>query len=498
MKTRLLCLFLLLLSAASLRATNGDEQQPSVKTPIVPLWALGHVIWEDSINTELGAQMLYEEYASHQIDVDGIIIDSPWSEAYNDFRWDRRRYPHAEQMIGQFKQQGVKVILWLTGCVNLTGKDTPRQKAANYDEAYGLCYGINDNTPSKWWKGNGLMIDFTNPKARQWWYDQLDKVFIDGVSGFKVDQGEIFFGDTVKTSVGSMSNRDFRKYYYNAMADYVRMRKPDGITIGRPYSHQGGLHSTPEKMIVGWCGDFAGDWKGLKQQIDNVYRSAQAGYGAVGCEVGGFMGKKSTRDELIRYAQFGSMTACMINGGENGPFSAHLPWWHGTEACDIYRQCVTLHNQLRPYLFSVLVDAHLHGDGLLRNSSLKEESHMLGNDLFTKAITNKEGNATFRLPEGGEWVDYFSGDTYPGGTQVSKTYPLDRFPLFVRKGALIPLMVEGRIAILVYPQGTTSRTFYLPKGEGLDYEEVEMVYSESKGQLTVNGKRAKKYKVIVK
>ncbi len=458
------------------------------QSPLVPYWALGHIVWEDSINTEQGAQRLYSEYASHQIPVDGIIIDSPWSEAYNDFNWDRQRYPHAEQMIKGFKQQGVKTILWLTGCVNTSAKDTPKQKAANYDEAHRLRYGINNNTPSKWWKGEGLQIDFTNKKARNWWYAQLDKVFIDGVYGFKVDQGEMYFGDTVTTSVGKMSNRDFRAYYYGAMSDYVRMRKATGITIGRPYSHQGGFHSTPEKMIVGWCGDFGGDWKGLKLQIDNIYRSAQAGFGAVGCEVAGFMGAKATRLDFIRYTQFGAMTACMINGGENGAFSSHLPWYHGADVADIYRECVTLHNQLRPYLFSVLVDTHLYGGGLLRNTSLEEESHMLGNDIFTKAITNPDGKATFRLPDCGEWVDFFSGQIYPGGTQINKTYPIDRFPLYVRKGAIIPMEVDGRTVYLVCPQGTSTRKLYLPKGEGTDYRKVTVTYNENNGQLTVNGK----------
>ena len=326
-------------------------------------------------------------------------------------------------------------------------------------------------------------------QAREWWYTQLDKVFSDGVYGFKVDQGEIFFGDTVKTSVGKMTNREFRKYYYNAMSDYVRMRKPEGITIGRPYSHQGGFHSTPEKMIVGWCGDFGGDWEGLKLQIDNVYRSAQAGYGAVGCEVAGFMGAKATRLDFIRDAQFGAMTACMINGGENGAFSAHLPWFHGDDVSEIYRQCVVLHQQLRPYLFSVLVDAHLHGGGLLRNTSFEQESHQLGNDIFTKAITNPEGKVEFRLPESGEWVDYFSGETYPGGTLLSKTYPLDRYPLFIRKGAIIPMAIDGGITYLVCPQGNSSRKLYLPKGDGIDYETCDVTYSEAEGRLTVNGKR---------
>ena len=463
---------------------------------LVPAWSLGHIIWEDSINTEQGAQRLYAEYAAHQIPVDGIIIDSPWSESYNDFNWDRQRYPHAEQMIQTFNNNGVKVILWLTGCVNTACKDTPNQKAANYDEVYRLRYGINDNTPSKWWKGVGLMTDFTNPKAREWWYTQLDKVFINGVYGFKVDQGEIYFGDTLKTSLGKMTNREFRKYYYDAISNYVRMRNPMGITIGRPYSHQGGFHSSPEKMIIGWCGDFGGDWKGLKFQIDNIYRSAQAGFGAVGCEVAGFMGVKATRLDFIRYTQFGAMTACMINGGENGAFSSHLPWFHGNDVSELYRQCVVLHNQLRPYMFSVLVDAHLHGGGLLRRTSIEQESHLLGNDIFTKAITNPEGTATFTLPEDGEWVDYFSGESYPGGTQLTKIYLIDRFPLFVRKGAIIPIAKDGGITYLVCPKGTTKRKLYLPTGDGIDYKECDVIYSETDGLLKVNGKDYHELKII--
>ena len=467
------------------------------RPPLVPAWSLGHIIWEDSINTEWGAQRLNDEYAAHKIPVDGIIIDSPWSDAYNDFNWDRQRYPHAEQMIKDFDKQGVKTILWLTGCVNTKSKDTPRQKAANYNEAKQLGLGINNNTPSKWWKGEGIQIDFTSEKARTWWYSQLDKVFMPSVYGFKVDQGELYFGDSVTTSAGKMSNRDFRRYYYDAMSDYVKQRNPSaGITIGRPYSHQGGFHSTPEKMIIGWCGDFGGDWKGLKLQIDNIYRSAQAGYGAVGCEVAGFMGAKATRLDFIRYTQFGAMTACMINGGENGAFSSHLPWYHGSDVSDIYRQCVVLHNQLRPYLFSVLVDAHLHGGSLLRNTSIRQESHQVGNDIFTKAITNLEGKATFTLPEDGEWVDYFSGESYPGGTQLTKTYPIDRFPLFIRKGAIIPMAVNGSITYLVCSKGTTTRKLYLPTGDGIDYKEYDVTYSKTDGLMTVNGKNYQEYKVI--
>ena len=39
---------------------------------------------------------------------------------------------------------------------------------------------------------------------------------------------------------------------------------------------------------------------------------------------------------------------------------------------DIYRYCVVLHNELIPYLFSTVVDAHLYGGSLIKNASYEE------------------------------------------------------------------------------------------------------------------------------
>ena len=121
---------------------------------------------------------------------------------------------------------------------------------------------------------------------------------------------------------------------------------------------------------------------------------------------------------------------------------------------------------------------------------------MLGEDIFTKAITNAEGKASFTLPEGGEWVDYFSGKSYHGGKQLTMTYPIDRFPLFLRKGAIIPIANNGDITYLVCPQGTSTRKLFLPTGEGTDYTECNATYSEADGRLTINGKTVSNFRTL--
>lgn len=478
--------------------------------PITPAWALGHIVWEDSLNTTMGATQIVDGYLERKIPVDAVIIDSPWSTSYNDFEWDSERYAAPEQMIEDFAQKGVRTILWLTGNVNMECKDTKTQKGNTYDEVVSNNYGVNNSKPYEWWKGIGQHIDFTNPKATEWWYGQLDKVFSKNVYGWKVDQGEVWLPETVETSKGAMSNETFRHYYYDAMYDYTINKKADGIIIARPFSHQGGLEASVEKMNMGWCGDFSGNWEGLKLQIDNIYRSSQYGYGAVGCEVGGFYREKSNSTQFVRYTQFGCMTACMINGGENGAFSSHLPWYHSDAVEQTYLWCVTLMKELMPYKFSTVVDAHLHGGSLIKNANIQEYSHQLGTDIFTKVITSDDNRVSFRLPNEGEWIDFWDGKRYLAGNMVAKEYPVNQFPLFVKAGSIIPMSIsngitgigdssmEGKRVFLIYPNGKTTKRFHLPKGDGIEYFDCTVSYDEQTGLVCLQSDTASDYVFIIR
>ncbi len=497
------------------------------KPPITPYWALGHLVWEDSINSQEAAQNLVEAYMKQAIPVGGIIIDSPWSESYNDFNWDRNRYPEPENMLKSFREKNIKVILWLTGCINLTAKDVPVQKSPDYDYVLRKGYAVNRGKPSEWWKGKGLHLDFTNPEASAWWNSKLDKVFRDGVMGWKVDQGEYyfgdslsltianripgqdnrFFGDSLMTSVGRISLRAFKGHYYDHMFDYSTSKHSEGMIMARPYSHQGSFAANISKLSLGWCGDFEGNWDGLKLQIGNIYTSCKAGYGAVACEIGGFMQSRSSKEQLIRYTQFGSMTACMINGGENGAFTNHLPWYHDDKTTEVYRYYATLHYQLRPYIFSTLVDAHLNGGSLLQDVSIEQESHKLGKDIFFKAITSDSGRVSFRLPEGDSWYDFWTGKAYDGGTEISRQYDIHQAALFIRSGAIIPMEINNtitgigdesfkdHITFLIYPDKESRLLYHHPLGDGIEYEEIRI--SVKNGELKLRSAQEHSYVFLI-
>lgn len=488
---------------------SPEKREQAETPPITPYWAFDHVVWEDSINTQEAVFDLVNGYQKRNIPVGAVIIDSPWSTSYNSFTWDTARYQSPQAMIDYLHDNGIRVIMWMTAIMNKTAKDAPIQKNKHYDWLIENEYVTDGGDTIEWWKGAGIHIDYTNPDAVAWLHGQMDPVMDMGVDGWKVDMGAQYLQDTVNTSKGKMPKPEFRKLYYADMYDYTTNRNPEGIIIARPYSHQGKQASPVSKNPMGWCGDFYGNWEGLKMQIYDIYKSAEMGYGAIGCEVGGYWKTRSDKEQLIRYAQFGAMTACMINGGTNGAFTNHLPWYHDQETEKIYRHAVWLHNALMPYLFSETVRTHLNGGSLIKGVNFDQESHILGHDIFTKAITSPGGEMEFNLPANGQWIDFWTNKTYQPETSISEVYGLDRFPLFIRQGAIIPLIIQNSYAgignaslknkqtVLIYPYEKTSYRYYRPTGTGTDYDIIDITFDNITGALEVNGESNLSYAFII-
>lgn len=471
--------------------------------PICPCWAFEHWVWEDNTNTRTGAENLVQGYLDRNIPVGAVIIDSPWETYYNTLAWDTNRYPSPQQMIDNFHAKGVKVLLWITGFVNNDSPDYSYVKSQNY--------GVNNSADISWWKGTGIHLDFTKTAAKNWWHGKLDNVLNMGIDGWKADQGADYVSDPVSTSLGSMSKLDFKKYYYADCFDYTQGKNAAGISMPRPYSHQGGEASSKSKCSIGWCGDFSGDFTGLDSQKNDIYTSAQMGYGAMGVEVGGFQGSVPTKNSLIRYAQFGALTPLMENGGSNGGQAQHLPWYWDTQTVDIYRYFATFHSELVPYNFSYSVESNLTGTTMVRNSDQTKNHHKLGEEIFVSVLTTDTTSKTVDFPAGAKWIDYWNeGTVYNGGTSSSYNAPLDKYPVFIKAGAIIPMNVKnsvtghgdfassGKTTLAIYPYGQTGFTFHRPTGEGTAYSNVTINVDESAGTIGISGSISNSYRLRVK
>src|SRR5436190_24091662 len=124
------------------------------RVPLTPPWALECWLWEDDVNTEAYVKELLEGYAKYDFPVRTILIDSPWSWQYNDFKVDEDRYPDAPNFFRELKGQGYRVVLWMTCMVNSSSKDTKITKSEDfYEEARSKGYLAGQGDQLKWWKG---------------------------------------------------------------------------------------------------------------------------------------------------------------------------------------------------------------------------------------------------------------------------------------------------------------------------------------------------------
>lgn len=508
-KLVLAILCLITLSFISLKA------QKIVSTefpPITPAWALEPWIWEDNGNTKGSIMEVANGYRHHNIPFGVILIDSPWQTGYNTFDWDTLRYPDPQQFINDLHAQEVKVVIWLTAFFNRTARLVLEPRHPKYDWLIEKEYVVDNGEDNEWWMGKGVHLDFTNPEAVFWWHTQLDKVIDMGIDGFKTDGGANNLGDSVITSKGIFSREDYRKLYYADVFDYLRTKNPEGIILARPYSHQGGFASSVSKCPVGWCGDFFGNWEGLQLQMDNIYTSAQSGYGILACEVGGYVSRsRSNKEQLIRYTQFGALLPAMINGGNNGGLSNHLPWFHDDETVSIYRYYATLHSELVPYIFSLGIQSHLKGTPLVRSSDISKAQHLLGSELFVSPVVTNDLFKNITFPEENYWIDFWDEEiVYKPGSSLLYSAALEKFPLFIKAGGIIPLNVknsitqhgdifsEGKPTIVIYPYKKSKAEFNLPEDGGVEYYPLSLTLSENDGKIKITSQLEKEYILRIK
>ena len=85
------------------------------------------------------------------------------------------------------------------------------------------------------------------------------------------------------------------------------------------------------------------------------------------------------------------------------------------------------------------------------------------------------------LPAGAGWYDFWTGERTAGGSQVAVQAPLDRIPLAVRAGSILPLgpvieyagQATDPIELRIYPGADGDFTLYEDSGDGYGYERGE-------------------------
>lgn len=467
--------------------------------PLTPAWALECWLWEDDVNTAERVDELLDGYKEHDIPVRTILLDSPWSHRYNDFKVDEELYPEPEKWFGKLQDNGYRVVLWMTPNINSVNKDTKIGEADKwYNEALANGYIAGSGEQYKWWKGKGGYIDYSNPDAVKWWRELQQEVFDYGIDGWKLDGAATMFWTKLgpiplfykKTHSGIMTTRKYMDHYYRDEYSHGLAQNPEFVTLSR--SMDRGFHPEGFAPIdaapVTWVGDQRHTWisdstanpdnedntdlimdgiEGIEMAMENIMNAANLGYNIIGSDVAGFSGRTIPPRLYIRWAQFSTFCGLFLNGGHG----ERALWKRSKQELEIIREYSWLHTELIPYMYSYVVSANKGGDVLQR--PVKGKYHyMFGDYLLVAPIYKDELVNKVTLPKG-KWRYWFDdGEVIEGPVTFEREFPLDEYPVYIREGAIIPMNIErdytgigseadkGYSTMLIYPEEESSFTVY--------------------------------------
>jgi alpha-glucosidase len=198
---------------------------------------------------------------------------------------------------------------------------------------------------------------------------------------------------------------------------------------------------------LGWSttGDSVPTYKNFRAHTRGMINLTLTGFSNVGQDIGGW-DRKGPDVLYARWFAAGAFHPFMWSHGQGD----HEPYAHGEEVEAVARDFLNLRYQLVPFLYSLHEQAHRTGVPMLRALALQEpadvkarkvdDQFFIGNDLLVAPLFNDRGDRKLYLPAG-LWYDFFDEESPETGDREieRKGVPLNRLPVYVRAGAIIPL-----------------------------------------------------------
>ncbi|MBW4576727.1 MAG: DUF5110 domain-containing protein [Aphanothece sp. CMT-3BRIN-NPC111] len=252
-------------------------------------------------------------------------------------------------------------------------------------------------------------------------------------------------------------------------------------------SRTGGIGS--HRYPLQFSADTYSHWEVLEFLVDFTARAGNVGVTYWSHDLGGFynhvLGVPTIDPELfVRWVQFGCWSPIVRLHSDHG---MREPWAYGRWVLEAIRKALHTRIQLIPYMYHLSRIAHDTGLPLFRPLYLSypddpkayqtPTQYLLGDRILVAPVVEAGGYRPVYLPAG-IWWERETNQFYSGSQELHLYAPLDKVPVFVSAGTILPLQeialrVEtappATLILEVYAGGDGELDFYEDDGESTSY-----------------------------
>jgi alpha-glucosidase len=467
------------------------------KAPLPPLWALGFQQSRYSYMSADEVRSIAARLRKERVPADVIWLDIDYQDRNRPFTTNKKTFPHLKKLAADVGEQGFRLV----AITDLHVAYAPNQGYAPFDSGAAGDHFVKNADGSLYvapvWPGPSVFPDFTRAATRAWWGSLYKDFAADGIAGFWNDMNEpAIFETPTKTMPPTVRHRIDSDDFARRTATHAEIHNIYGMENSRA-THDGLLKLRPnlrpfvmtrasyaggQRYAVTWTGDNSSTWDHLKLAVQQMLSLGLSGFSWSGADIPGFTGGASP-ELATRWYEIGAFTPVFrAHSAKDTPRAE--PWADGAKHLAIRRRFIEERYRLMPYLYAVAEQSARTGDPVMRPTFYdypamekapcdQSMAFTLGADLLIAASPKPESPYPYDvcLPDEG-WYDYWSGARL-SGEKVSEMPRLDRLPVFVRPGAIIPSQPlvqstaetpNGPLRLDVYPGDDCRGEIYLDDG----------------------------------
>ncbi len=526
---------------AEFRALTGEAS-------MLPRWAFGYLQSKERYECQEDLLDVAREYRRRGLPLDCVVLDwKSWTgEAWGQKTLDPARFPDPDAMTRELHALDVRVMVSIWPTMRPGGDDW--RELANRGQLL----------------GNQATYNAFDPDARATYWCQADRgLFSHGIDAWWSDCTEPFEADWTGAVKPEPEERlrintgEAKRFLDPALINAYSLVHAQAMYDGQRSTGVGKrvLNLTRSAFpgqqrygTVTWSGDVSASWDTLRRQIADGLSFCSTGMPYWTTDVGGYfvarrpdlwfwagdfddgVADPGYRELYLRWFQYAAWLPMLRSHGTDTPREI---WRFGDPGEPVYDALVSalrLRYRLLPYIYSLAGWTTQRAYTMLRSlpfdfaedarTHAVADEFMFGPAFLVCPVTTPMGHEPggrglhgvprtrhVYLPAGAEWFDLASDERLTGGREVEAAASLERIPVFVRAGSIVPMGPDrdhadaelgGPLEVHVYPGRDGAFTLYEDAGDGYDYEAgdfatVDFAWDQTARTLTI-GPRVGEYR----